>query len=570
MEHHDHRPSSATTAAADAFGDWASIRRVLIAAAPENGINMAHAAVTRHAGGPLKNRPALCWITEQRDRRVMTYGDLEALTNRVANGLRDIGLRPGQVVASLCERVPALYLTALAALKAGGVFCALYPSYGPAPILHRLSASGASILVTNARQYAKIQEFRYQLPGLAQVLVADTPLPDGAGVIPFQSLASCPRTVFTVPPTDPESPALIHFTSGTTGMPKGVVHVHAAALHHILTARTVLDLSPGDIYWCTADPGWVTGVVYGFLAPLMAGATVIIDSAEFDSARWLSILCDLRVNVWYTSPSALRRLMTLPRRPRNLEALRLVFSVGEPLHAAEVEWGQAVLGTPIRDTWWQTETGGIMIAAHPHDTVRPGAMGRPVAGIRADVLRPAKITGKPRTCCKAGETGELAIVAGWPSMFHRLLGAPGAYHRRFCREWYLTGDLVRQDDDGTFRFVGRVDDMIKTAGHMVSPFEVESVLLSHPDVVDVGVVGVPDSHLGQRVVAHLCLRQGAMPDDAMRTRILAHARRRLGPALAPRDIVFASTLPRNPAGKVVRRQLIAGEAQPDSDPASSP
>ena len=564
MEKRNH--SSSATEPADACGDWASIRHAVTRAVPASGINMAHAAVTRHAGGPLADRPALCWLPEKGAPRVLTYGTLERLTNRVANGLVALGLRPGQVVASLCERTPELYITALAALKAGGVFCALYATYGPEPVRYRLAASGTAILLTTSRQYAKIQDLRPQLPDLTHVLVIDTPLPPAAGITAFQSLMQHPRSDFTIVPTDPETPALIHFSSGTTGMPKGVVHVHAATLHHILTARTVLDLTPGDIYWCTADPGWVTGVVYGFLAPLMAGATAIVDGAEFDAARWLAILSDRRVNVWYTSPSALRRLMALPVtaiKTGDLSALRLAFSVGEPLHAAVVEWSRTALGTPIRDTWWQTETGGIIIAAHPHTPVRPGVMGRPVTGIRAAVLRPAGTPGGGRDVCAAGEIGELALAAGWPSMFRRLLGDTDAYAKRFCGEWYLSGDLVRREDDGSFRFVGRADDMIKTAGHLVSPFEVEAVLLAHPDVSDAAVVGTPDPHLGQRVTAHLCLRTGAVPDEALRRRIMVHARQRLGPALAPRRIVFTGSMPRNPAGKIVRRQLIDA-AGPDS------
>jgi acetyl-CoA synthetase len=230
-------------------------------------------------------------------------------------------------------------------------------------------------------------------------------------------------------------------------MPKGVVHVHAAVLHHILTARIVLDLSAADVYWCTADPGWVTGVVYGFLASLMAGATTIVDENEFDAQRWLRILAGERVTVWYTSPSAIRRLMTLSFRPcetYDLKALRLAFSVGEPLHAGAVRWGQEALGVPIRDTWWQTETGGIMIANHAGDMVRAGAMGRSVTGILAEVLRPS-IAGGGVEPCDTGEVGELGLTAGWPSMFRRLLGDAAAYQRRFSGKWYLSGDLVRRD-----------------------------------------------------------------------------------------------------------------------------
>ena len=540
---------------------WQVIRQELERAAPDCGLNMAHAAVVRHARSADHHRPALRWIGADGTCREWTYGALDRDTNRLANGFCTLGLVPGQVVASLCGRLPELYLTALATLKAGGIFCALYPDYGPGPILHRLAASRAAALVTTRHQYAKIHAFRSQLPDLARVLVIDAPADEAPvpGVIPLHPLMDTAAGDFTVPPTDPESPALLHFTSGTTGMPKGVVHVHAAALHHILTGRRVLDLTPGDVYWCTADPGWVTGVVYGFLAPLMAGTTAIVDAAAFDAGRWLRILAGQRVSIWYTSPSALRRLMTLPAGTvdgHDLSALRLAFSVGEPLPAAAVRWGEKVLGVPIRDTWWQTETGGIVIATHAAEPVCPGAMGRAVDGILAEVRRPDGEGSGEVAGDAAGEVGELVLAAGWPSMFRHLIGNPDAYRKRFTDGWYRSGDLVRRDRDGIYWFVGRIDDMIKTAGHMVSPFEVESVLLAHPAVSEAAVVGLPDPHIGQRVTAHLCLRPGAAPCAALRGRIMAFARQRLGPALAPREIVFTRSLPKNQAGKIVRRELI--------------
>ncbi len=536
---------------------WQDIRLALVGEAPGRGLNLAHAAVTRHAFGPQGKRPALRWISKASGTRQWSVADLERDSNRFANLLVGLGLPPGQVVATLCERVPELYLTALGALKAGMVFSALYASYGPEPILHRLMASRAAALVTTRRQYAKVRDLRPQLAHLAHILVIDGVDDRKAGVQDLQPLLAEASEIFSIPDTDPESPALIHFTSGTTGMPKGVVHVHDAALHHLLTARQVLDLAASDVFWCTADPGWVTGVVYGMLAPLMAGATLIVDEAEFDARRWLQILSEQRVNVWYTSPSALRRLMTLPLsffHQYDLKALRLAFSVGEPLHATVVDWGRDALGVPIRDTWWQTETGGIMIANGPHVAPRPGAMGSPVDGIQAAVLHRTG-PGNGIAPCGPGQVGELAFSAGWPSMFRGLIGDGEHYRRRFVDSWYLSGDLARCDADGTFWFVGRVDDMIKTAGHLVSPFEVESVLLEYPDVYEAGVVGIPDNHLGQRVRAYISLHPGVAASEALRGRIMAFARQRLGSALAPREIVFTAAMPKNQAGKIVRRWL---------------
>jgi acetyl-CoA synthetase len=538
--------------------EWQSIRAELEAGAPGYGLNMAHAAVTRHAYGPERNHTALRWLSAEGDRLEWTFAELECDSSRAANVFKRLGLAPGQVVATLCGRVPELYLTALGALKSGAVFCALYASYGHEPIVSRLVASNAVVLVTNRRLYDKISDLRPRMPALRHILLMDDSGGPGEGMHSLQALMADASDDFAISATAPETPALVHFTSGTTGMPKGVVHVHEAALHHILTSRVVLDLNAPDVYWCTADPGWVTGVAYGFLAPLMAGVTTIVDRDEFDARRWLRILSEEQVTVWYTSPSALRRLMNLPFRPcrtYDLKALRLVFSVGEPLNAATVSWGQEALGVPIRDTWWQTETGGIMIANHPGEAVQPGAMGRPVDGILAEVLQPAT-AGGTAIFCGSGKVGELALAAGWPSMFRGLLGDPEAYGRRFSGTWYRSGDLVRRDADGIFWFVGRSDDMIKTSGHMVSPFEVESVLLEYPDVYEAGVVGVPDELLGQRVKAYVSLQPGIAADERLRGRILAFARQRLGPALAPREIAFAETLPRNRAGKIVRKELL--------------
>jgi acetyl-CoA synthetase len=537
---------------------WQSIRRELESGTPNDGLNMAYTAVSRHARGSERDRPALCWPAGERSGRVFSFAELERQSNRMANVFKTLGLLPGQVVATFCGRVPALYLTALGALKVGAVYSALFSSYGPEPVFHRLAASRAAVLVTTRRLYNRIRDLKPRLPDLAHVLLIDAPDALDGGLKSLPVLMEAAAADFPILPIAPDTPALLHFTSGTTGMPKGVVHVHEAALHHLLTGRRVLDLKTADVFWCTADPGWVTGVVYGFLAPLMAGVKTIIDPEAFDARRWLRILSGERVTVWYTSPSALRRLMTLPLerfQSYDLSALRLVFSVGEPLPATAVRWGRDALGVPIRDTWWQTETGAIMIANHPAEAVRPGAMGRPVEGIRAEVLRRAT-AGDAAEFCDAGEVGELALAAGWPSMFRDLIGDAGAYRRRFIGKWYLSGDLVRRDADGRFWFAGRADDMIKSAGHLVSPFEVESALLEYPGVYEAGVVGVPDELLGQRVRAYLSLRPGITADERLCSRIIAYARQRLGPALAPREIVFAPAMPKNQAGKILRKELV--------------
>jgi acetyl-CoA synthetase len=344
--------------------------------------------------------------------------------------------------------------------------------------------------------------------------------------------------------------------------------VHDAVVAHHSTGRIVLELSPATRFWCTADPGWVTGMSYGVISPLTHGAMLVVDEAEFDVDRWYGILERERVDVWYTAPTALRMLMragTEAVRGHDLSALRVVASVGEPLNPEVVLWGREAYGLDILDNWWQTETGGIMIANRRGVPVRPGSMGRPVPGVEATVLERdergsivLRDDGAPVEL-PPGSEGELAIRRGWPSMFRAYLGMPERYASCFVGDWYRSGDLVSVDEDGYFWFVGRADDVIKSAGHLIGPYEVESALMEHAGVAEAGVIGVPDPVIGEVVKAFVVPRLGVEADDALRRDLLSFARRRLGPAVAPRDIEFRETLPRTRSGKIMRRLLRARE-----------
>jgi acetyl-CoA synthetase len=365
---------------------------------------------------------------------------------------------------------------------------------------------------------------------------------------------------FTIPPTDPEDIALLHFTSGTTGMPKGALHAHEAVLTHYITGRYVLDFHQDDIFWCTADPGWVTGISYGIIAPLVCGVTNIIDAEEYMAERWYRILESQQVTIWYTSPTAVRRLMCLDIKPieiYDLQHLRAIHSVGEPLNPEAVSWGRDVLGLPIHDNWWQTETGGIMIANYLALEIRPGSMGRPLPGIEAAIVRQHE--GGVEMIEDHGVQGELALRSGWPSMFRGYLHEEERYNKCFIGGYYLTGDLARRDADGYFWFVGRADDIIKTSGHLVSPFEVESLLMTHPAVAEAGVIGKPNALLGELVKAFVAVKPGITVNDQLRLELIGFTRRLLGPAIAPREIEFKNHLPKNKAGKIMRRLLKARE-----------
>ena len=413
---------------------WEAARRELAGLPGGQGLNMAYEAVDRHAQGARREHLALRWLGRDGSVQEFTYGDLAQQTNRFANVLQQLGVGKGDRVFTLAGRIPALYIAALGTLKNTSVFCPLFAAFGPEPIYQRLHRGDAKVLVTTERLYAqKVAGLRARLPQLQHVLLVDADDDLGAGVWSLPKRLATASSNFTIPPTDPEDMAVLHFTSGTTGMPKGAVHVHQAVLTHYITGKYVLDLHPNDVFWCTADPGWVTGTSYGIIAPLTHGVSSIIDEADFDAERWYRILETHQVHVWYTAPTAIRRLMRLdiaPRQRYDLGHLRAVHSVGEPLNPEAVVWGQQVLGLPIHDNWWQTETGGIMVANYPGMEIRPGSMGRPLPGIEAAIVRrvdehTVEVVQEPDV------EGDLALKPGWPSMFRGYLHDEQRYRQCF-------------------------------------------------------------------------------------------------------------------------------------------
>jgi len=533
--------------------DWA-MARARLEGLPGGGLNIAHEAVDRHARGPCAGRVALRWLAAQGNRRrEITYRELAALSSRFANLFRARGIRKGDAVFVLCGRVPELYAAVLGGLKCGAVVSPLFPAFGPEPLKTRINIGQGKLLVTTGMLYErKVKKAAAEMPTLTQVLVVDTE--------DFQRELSSVAEDFQIESTVADDISFLHFTSGTTGMPKGALHVHGAAVMHYATGSVALDLHADDIYWCTADPGWVTGTSYGIVAPLLHGVTSVVDEAEFDAERWYRILQDERVSVWYTAPTAIRMLMKagleLPRR-HSFADLRFIASVGEPLNPEAVWWGLDAFGMPIHDNWWQTETGGIMVANTVAMDVKPGSMGKPLPGVAAAIVR--KEEGKIVLVEKPDVEGELALRPGWPSMFRGYLGQEERYRKCFADGWYLTGDLAKRDADGYYWFIGRADDVIKSAGHLIGPFEVESTLMEHPAVAEAGVIGKPDPVLGEMVKAFVSLRKGYAESEALRSEILAHARKRLGAAIAPRQIDIRADLPRTRSGKIMRRLLKARE-----------
>ena len=548
----------------ESSGDFWKLAARELDGLPGGALNIAYEAVDRHAVGPSADRVALRCLATNGDRSDWTYRDLSALTNRFANVLASLGVGKGDVVCSITGRVPMLYVAVLGTFKNASVYCPLFSAFGPEPLRTRLALARARVVITTPGIYQrKVEAIRSSLPDLEHVILIGEP--EATGGVPatrdWSELMAEASEQFQISPTRPSDVALLHFTSGTTGMPKGAVHVHAAVVAHHITGKLVLDLHPGDVYWCTADPGWVTGTSYGIIAPLTNGVTSIIDEGEFDPARWYDTLERESVSVWYTAPTAIRMLMkagTDLARAHTFPALRFLASVGEPLNPEAVTWGVDAFGLPFHDNWWQTETGGIMIANFRSMEIRPGSMGRPIPGIDAAVVRRLDAT-TIEQIDRPNVEGELALKEGWPSMFRGYLGEPERYRKCFADGFYLTGDLVRRDPDGYFWFVGRADDVIKTSGHLVGPFEVESVLLEHPAVAEAGVIGKPDPVAGEVIKAFVVLKDGYVPSDGLKLELRAHSRKRLGAVVAPKEIEFTDAVPRTRSGKIVRRLLKARE-----------
>ena len=547
----------------DQFRDefsWKEMEDELVKLPNDKGLNIAHEAVVRHAMGENANKIAIKWLGKKGEVSEFTYDRLDKESNRFANVLKSLRIGKGQRVFLLSGRLPHLYFAALGTWKNNSVFCPLFSAFGPEPIYQRLTIGDAKVLVTTQKLYKKKVKALLEQPlSIKYVLLVDSWEHLSDKVLSLPVLMDEASDQFEIAPTDPEDMAILHFTSGTTGKPKGAIHVHKAVITHFTTGRYVLDLHPEDIYWCTADPGWVTGTSYGIIAPLVLGATMIVDEADFNAERWYSILEKEKVNVWYTAPTAIRMLMRADIRPKeayDLSNLRIIHSVGEPLNPEAIYWAKDVLDLPIHDNWWQTETGGIMISNFASMQIKPGSMGKPLPGIEAAIVRRED---DHVTLLGAEEVGDLALKRGWPSMFKGYLHEEERYNKCFADNWYITGDLAKIDEDGYFWFVGRADDIIKTSGHMVGPFEVESALMEHQDVAEAAVIGLPDPMVGQVVLAFVSLKPGIEPTEELNLDIKGFARQKLGSTVAPKEIRFKDELPRTRSGKIMRRLLKAME-----------
>jgi acetyl-CoA synthetase len=498
---------------------------------------------------------ALIWEDYLGNEKRFTFDNLRILSNSIAAFLVELGIQPGERVCLFLDRVPELYIGFLGILKTGAVAQPLFSAFGNESLFVRLADAQTSAIITQKKHVHKVRKIRDELPELRHIIVVD------AGDSPLQAretafrMEQLPRVEnFAVYPTTAESPSVLHYTSGTTGQPKGARHVHYSIVSQYLTAKYVLDLRPDDIYWCNADPGWVTGTSYGIIGPWANGITQVVLDSGFNAERWYEFIEKRRVTVWYSAPTAIRLLMKegneIPRK-HDLSSLRYLASVGEPLNAEAVIWSQEVFGKPFHDTFWQTETGCIVITNFPGMRIKPGSMGKPFPGITATVLNPK--TYEPVN--QPGVAGLIALRPGWPSQFRSYWRNEAGFQTKFKNGWYLCGDRASVDADGYFWFMGRDDDVINTGGHLVGPFEIESALLEHPAVYESAAVAKPDPVNMEVVKAYVTLKRGYEPSADLELEIMNRIRKRLSPLAMPQEIEFVDSLPKTRSGKIVRRIL---------------
>ena len=538
---------------------WQQMRQELDGL-PGGGLNLAYEAIDRHANGRRRDRIAMYWEGAGGEEEQYTFGQMKELTDRFANVLQGLGVEKGDRVFLFMGRIPELYVAFFGILKVGAIAGPLFSAFGPDPVKDRLLDSGAKALIVTPDLRSRISGILGDLPDLKQIVIVNknnrSQEPLAAGDISYEEEMASASSDFDIAPTTEEDYSIMHYTSGTTGKPKGAVHAHLAALQHMATGRWALDLHDDDVYWCTADPGWVTGTSYGMSAPWTNGITQVIYEGGFRASAWYQVIQKYGVTVWYTAPTAIRMLMRagddIPGR-YDLSSLRYMCSVGEPLNPEAVVWGVKAFELPFHDNWWQTETGAILIANYPSMDIRPGSMGRPIPGVEVAIVDDNGAEVEP------GQEGDLCVRPGWPSMFRAYWRNQEMYDSKFKNGWYVTGDRARMDEDGYFWFVGRADDVINTAGHLVGPFEVESALIEHPAVAEAGVIGKPDPVAMEVVKAFVSLHEGSQPSDALRNDIMRFVRQKLAAGVAPREIEFVDSLPKTRSGKIMRRLLKARE-----------
>jgi acetyl-CoA synthetase len=516
--------------------------------------NIGHICTTQQCIAGFGKKVAMRWIPRQSESVDFTFDQLDEDTNKFANALKLLGLTDGEVLFTFLPKMPEQFIAFLGSLKLCLITGTLFSNFGEEALLDRLGDAKAKVIVTKKSFLKKINKIRNQLPALKYIILVDGEDDQQSGILNFQMLLESASNNFETPVTGPDTPSVLHYTSGSTGKPKGVLHRHNSIIHQNMTAREVLDLHHDDIFWCTADQGWVTGTSYGIIGPWSLGITQVHYEGIYDASIWFDLLEKEKVSIWYTAPTALRMLMREDPDvfyKRNLDNLRHIFSVGEPLNPEVIHWARRTFFKEIYDTWWQTETGGIMITNRPGLEIKPGSMGKPVAGIE-----PAIIADNGEMLAD-GEQGNLCVKIGWPSMFISYLNNDLVYRQKFRGDYYYTGDTAYRDADGYFWFMGRSDDVINTAGHLISPFEIESALLEIEEVAESGVIGAPDELLFEKVVAFVNIHKKFEWTNELELKLRLHVSNKVSSIATPQEIIVVDSVPKNKSGKIMRRVLKA-------------
>ncbi|KAB2334311.1 acetate--CoA ligase [Bacillus mesophilum] len=520
-------------------------------------VNLAYEAIDRHAENFRKNKIALYYRDGIKNEKY-TFKEMKDQSNKAGNVLKShANVEKGDRVFIFMPRCPELYFSVLGAIKLGAIIGPLFEAFMEGAVKDRLEDSEAKVLITTPELLDRVPVD--QLPALKSIVLIGEDIKEEGIYIDFRKRMEEASKQLEIEWVDLSDGLILHYTSGSTGKPKGVLHVHKAMVQHAQTAKWVLDLKEDDVYWCTADPGWVTGTSYGIFGPWLNGVSNVIVGGRFNPETWYKMIEEYGVTVWYSAPTAFRMLMGAGDeviKKFDLSSLRHILSVGEPLNPEVIKWGMKVFGQRIHDTWWMTETGAQLICNYPSMEIKPGSMGKPVPGVKAAIVDDQGNELPPN------RMGNLAIKKGWPSMMAAIWNNPQKYESYFMPgDWYVSGDSAYMDEDGYFWFQGRVDDVIMTSGERVGPFEVESKLLEHPAVAEAGVIGKPDPVRGEIIKAFVALMDGYEASDELIEDIRIFVKKGLAAHAAPREIEFRDKLPKTRSGKIMRRVLKAWELE---------
>ena len=544
-------------------------------------VNIVHNALDRHMHTPVRNKAALIFEGEPGDVRIYTYQQLNREVSKFASVLRAMGVGKGDRVTIYMGRIPELMIAMLACAKIGAMHSVVYGGFSTEALLGRIDDSQSKVLITcdGAWLRGEIVELKQianealQRAATIQSVICVKRTGQKVEMVPgrdywYHNLMTQPIADPNAPTEvmDAEDPLFILYTSGTTGKPKAILHTHGGYMVGTATTlKWVFDIKPEDVWWCAADPGWITGHSYIVYAPLVLGTT----SFMYERApthpypdRWWSMVAKYGISILYTAPTAIRGLMRFgenwPGR-HDLSSLRLLGSVGEPINPEAWKWYHRVIGKercPIMDTWWQTETGGFMITPLPSMPLKPGSATLPFPGVEVDVVDEDGHSVQPN------EEGFLVIKSPWPAMLRTIFGDPdryvAQYWTRFAEQgWYMPGDSAKKDEDGYIWVIGRIDDVIKVSGYRLGTAEVESALVSHPAVAEAAVIGVPDELRGNVIKAYCILRQGHEGSERLELELKDHVGHEMGPIAKPATIDFVDSLPKTRSGKIMRRVLRA-------------